>query len=160
MQNSPKRVKGFKGVVVDLIKTYPGRTDEEYARMALAKGLCGSASKDPVFSLRTTLKKEYREGRMPEIRAVKVSGKPHYFPANYSQGGQSAVPRVDSAITLMLAPEVTEIVDVLVDVGKFSSRPDAVNWLLSQGIRAKVVELAQAKNTLQQIKQLKQSLSI
>ena len=71
---------GFKSIVRDLVFADPGHTAEEYARMALKKGLARSDSDDPVFSLQTTLRKEVREGRMPEMIAQKVNGRLHYFP--------------------------------------------------------------------------------
>ena len=152
--------KGFKKVVLDLIREKPGLTAEEYARMALDQRLCGSDSKDPVFSLKTTLMKECREGRMPTIKAIKVNGKFHYFPADQALSNQSTQQKKDIAVTVILPPDVIDIVDMLVELGKAKSRGEALGWLVREGIKAKKHDLDQAKEIFQEIKRLKQSISI
>lgn len=152
--------KGFKKVVVSLIRANPGHTPEEYATMALDHGLCGSDSRDQVFSLSTTLRKEVREGRMPEIKAVKVNGKLRYFPADYDTGQRVALPKKDSAVTILLPPDVTKNVDILVELGSLGSRGDTLIWLAREGIKAKQQELENAEKVVQQIRGLKQSVSI
>jgi len=72
----------FTEVVPDLITRYPGFTAKEYAKMAIAQGLCERDSQNSLLSLQATLIKEYREGRMPQIKIVKVDRKTRYFPAN------------------------------------------------------------------------------
>jgi hypothetical protein len=72
----------FNNIIQDLIANYPGCTAKEYAKMAVDQGLCNSDSYDVLFSLQTTLIKEYREGRMPQIKIVKVDRKTRYFPAD------------------------------------------------------------------------------
>ncbi len=152
--------KGFKKVVVSLIYANPGLTPKEYAEMALKQGLCGSDSKNPVFSLQTTLMKEVREGRMPEIKAHKVNGKLCYFPVNYNTGQQVALPKKDSAVTILLPPDVAKTVDMLVDLGTLSSRGEALIRLAREGMKAKQQELQKAEKIAQQIGGLKQSISI
>ena len=76
---------GFKSVARQIIEERPGLPADEYARIALQRGLCGSDSTNPVFSLASTLRKEYREGRMPDLRAEKVNGRLCFFPADYSE---------------------------------------------------------------------------
>lgn len=128
--------------------------------MALDQGLCGSDSKNPVFSLQTTLMKEYREERMPGIKAVKVNGKLRYFTADQTPSGQGTEQKGEIGITVILSPNDTEIVDMLVEVGKAKSRSEALLWLVHEGIRAKKHELDQAKKIFQEIERLKQSISI
>lgn len=152
--------KGFKKVVVSLIRANPGLTPDEYATMALDHGLCGSDSKNQVFSLATTLRKEVREGRMPEIKAVKVNGRLHLFPIDYDTGQRITLPKKDSAVTLLLPPDVTKNVDNLVELGSFGNRGDALIWLAREGMKAKQQKLENAGKVVQQIKGLKQSVSI
>lgn len=151
---------GFKKIVVELIKKYPGLTAEEYAKMALDQGLCGSDSKNPVFSLATTLRKEYREGRMPSIRAEKIGGKLRFYPLNYPDNKQDKSHKPDVAITGVLSAEDSESIDALVEIGKFKNRSEALSWLVKEGIKTKQEELNQAKDILNKIRQLKNSLTI
>jgi len=50
--------------------------------MAIDQDLFNSYSHIDLFSLQTMLIKEYREGRMPQVKIVKVDRKTRYFPAN------------------------------------------------------------------------------
>ena len=72
----------FNNMVQDLIAKYPGCTAKEYAKMIIDQGLCSSESKYTLFSLQNTLMKEYRDGRMPQIKIVRVDRKTRYFPAD------------------------------------------------------------------------------
>ena len=72
----------FTKVVPDLITRYPGCTAKEYAEMAIDQGLCDSDSQNSFLSLQASLIKEYREGRLPQIKIVKVDRKTRYFPAD------------------------------------------------------------------------------
>ena len=72
----------FTNIVQDLIARCPGCTAKEYAKMLIDQGLFGSDSQNTLFSVQTTLIKEYREGRMPQIKIVKVDRKTRYFPVD------------------------------------------------------------------------------
>src|SRR5437016_2488110 len=102
---------GFKSIVRDLVRAHPGLSSDEYAIMALEKGLARSDSKDPVFALQSTLRKEVREGRMPDIIARKVDRKLHYFPANQSPSLLAGTPPLPVANT---EPQKTAQLTVLV----------------------------------------------
>jgi hypothetical protein len=71
----------FNNILQDLIARYPGCTAKEYAKMLIDQGLCDNGSWNTLFSLQTMLIKEYRDGRMPQIKVVKVDRKTRYFPA-------------------------------------------------------------------------------
>lgn len=163
-----KRITGSKEVFPDLIKVKPGLTAKEYAKMALDQGLCGSASKDPIFSLATTLMKEVREGRMPGIGA---SGRPQrFYPDNYTSSGdmkkiaddivKKTLTNWDKPITILLPNDVSESIETLIEVNKFENRPEALVWLAREGMKEKSLELAQVKKVVEQIKQLKQSVPV
>ena len=96
--------KGFKKVVPDLIARYPGCTAQEYAKMAIDQGLCSSDSQNSLFSLQTTLIKEYREGRMPQIKIVKVDGKTRYFPADNLKSAMRAYFRLAAQLEVTNKP--------------------------------------------------------
>lgn len=150
--------KGFKKVAPGLVQARPGLTDKDYAKMALDQGLCRSDSKDRVFSLATTMRKEVREGRMPGIKAVKVNGKLHFFPEDGTPNGP--MPNQDRPITVLLPADVAEAADLLLEVGKFENRSAALVWLAREGIKAKGLELAEVKRVVEQIRQLKQSVAV
>ena len=153
--------KGFKRVAPDLIRDKPGLTAYEYAEMALKQHLCGSDSKNPVFSLATTLMKEFREGRMPGIKAVKGhDNKLRYFPKHYDTNKQVASLGNDSPVTILLPTDVAKNVDMLVEIGKFTSRGEALIWLASEGIGANLQKLQDVEKRIQQIRDLKRSVSI
>ena len=163
-----KRITGSKKIFPALIKANPGLTAKEYARMALDQGLCGSASKDPTFSLATTLMKEVREGRMPGIRA---NGRPmRFYPDNYTSNEEmkkiaddvvkKTLSNWDKPITILPPADIFETISILVEVGKFENRTEALVWLAREGIKAKSPELAQVKKVVEQIKQLKQSVPV
>jgi hypothetical protein len=153
--------KGFKKVAPDLIQANPWLTPQEYAKMALDRHLCSSDSENPVFSLATTLMKEVREGRMPGIKGVKVNGRLRYGPAAQTPTNYSTTSsRPDIGVTVVLPPEVAQITDMLVEIEKFSNRGEALVWLAQEGITAREPELQGVKVAHQQIKRLKQSISL
>lgn len=153
--------KGFKKVAPDLIEANPWLTAPEYAKMALDQHLCSSDSRNPVFSLATTLMKEVREGRMPGIKAVKVNGRLHYGPAAQTPTNYSTMSsRRDIGVTVVLPPEVGQITDMLVELDEFRNRGEALIWLAQEGIKARDSKLQGFKIVHQQIKSLKQSISL
>ncbi len=148
---------GFKAVAPEVIRERPGLPPEEYARMALERGLCGSDSKkDPVFSLATTLRKEVREGRMPGIRAEKINGRLCYFPVDHPSEPKTQ-PGNGLRVEVMLPPDAARRVTDLLDIEEFSSPSEAVVWLLQAGIKAKQPALNEIANELQEIRQRKES---
>src|SRR5437660_11992490 len=85
--------KGFKRIVPSLVAEKPGLTSTDYARLALERGLVSSNATDPVFSLSSTLEKEFREGRLPELRMERVDGRRTFRPA--TEGSPSEPGSVD-----------------------------------------------------------------
>lgn len=150
--------KGFKKIIPNLVKANPGLTAKEYAKMALDRGLCISDSKDPTFSLATTLMKEVREGRMPGIKAIKGERPLRFYPDNNTS--EVSLHNWDKPITVLLPTDVAEATDILVEVGRFGNRSEALVWLTREGIKAKNVEIVQAKKVAEQIAQLKQSVLV
>lgn len=158
--------KGFShGVAPDLIREKPGMTKDEVAELALRRGLCGSDAKktDPVFSLGSTLAKEVREGRLPEVRAERVGGVLRYYPAS---GGPPKTPMIisspptgpDEAVSIRLPREHVEIADLLVEVGKYGSRSEALASLVSEGVSRNEALIKKARDAAAQIQAIKQSL--
>ena len=126
--------KGFKAIVGELIREKPGLTATEYARMALERGLCRSDSSDPEWSLGTTLAKEYREGRMPGIRAERIDGGLRYFPADHPLSAERSG---DIRVQVSVPGDVAEWVNVLIEAKKGWGPGEAITWLAQQGVKAR-----------------------
>lgn len=126
--------KGFKAVVKNLIRKEPGLTAREYARIALKRGLCGSDSSDPEWSLGTTLAKEYREGRMPGIRAERIDGGLRYFPADHPLSAERAA---DIRVQVSVPADVGHWVNVLIEAKQGWGPSEAITWLAQQGVKAR-----------------------
>ena len=134
--------KGFSHVVApDLVRQKPGMTAEEVAELALRRGLCSSDAKktDPKTSLGNTLAKEVREGRLPEIRAERVGGVLCYYPASdgpprSSTTTTSPPTSPDEPVSIRLPREKVEVADFLVEAGQFSTRSEALAYLVGEGI--------------------------
>ena len=162
--------KGFKKIIPDLVRANPGLTAKEYAKMALDQGLCNSDSKDPAFSLATTLMKEVREGRMLGVKAIRGERPQRFYPDNYTPSEamkkiaddivNKTLSNWDKPITILLPADVAQTMDMLVEVSRFGNRSEALIWLVREGIKTKNLELAQVKKVVEQIKQLKQSVTV
>lgn len=160
---------GFShGVAPGLIWAEPGKTPEYYARTALERGLATSDSKDPVFSLASTLRKEVREGRLPEFVQMKVGGRFCVFPANGAD--QRLTPDESKAsqaepsghgrdlITIRVSESVSRVADLLVEVGMRVSRSDAVAWMADEWVAANAQLIARAEDASERIRQIRNSL--
>src|SRR6476660_3479193 len=98
--------KGFTKAAEELIRKRPGLTSEELARIAIDQGLASSNSKDPVFSLKTTLDKEYRERRIPSVS----KNRGRYYPAGYQVEPEPA-PGPSVAVWVNLPEEQSQRID-------------------------------------------------
>ena len=92
--------KEFTKIVPDLVARYPGCTAKEYAKMAIDQGLCDGDSPNSFLSLQAALIKEYREGRMRQIKIVKVDRKTRYFPTDNLKGAMRAYFRLAAQIEI------------------------------------------------------------
>jgi hypothetical protein len=159
---------GFKAVVGELVRERPGLSSDDYAKIALERGLVHSDSRDPIFSLQSTLRKEVREGRMPEIVARKVGGKLHFFPANQDGAtpAKSASPALNlkqdfaASFTVLVPQEIAFELDLLVELGKAKSRSEALIRLARIGIDTKRSVLNRAREVHEQTKRMRDSLPL
>ena len=160
---------GFKSVVRDLVRAHPGLSSDEYAQMALDKGLATSDSRNPVFSLQSTLRKEVRERRMPDVIARKVDGKLHFFPANQDpmvsvNDHASAVSGMRAhesvSLTVLVPNDIVTVLDLLVELNKVRNRADALLRFVRIGLDAKRLELDRASEFNQRTKKTRESFSL
>ena len=159
---------GFKAVVGELVREQPGLSSDDYAKIALERGLVHSDSRDPIFSLQSTLRKEVREGRMPDIMSRKVGGKLHFFPANHdgvlpAKSGPSTLnlkPDATASLTVLVPQEIGAELDLLVELGKAKSRSEALIRLARIGIDTKRSVLNRAREVHEQTKKMRDSLPL
>jgi hypothetical protein len=151
---SPQR--GFTRAAWQLIHETPGLTAEEYADIALKRGLARSNSRDPRQSLATTLGKGVREGRMSGIRREQVDGKLRYFPGDYRPETKTQ-PDNGLRIEVTLRPDAARRVRDLVEIGKFSTPSEAASYLLEEGVDSKRSALDRISSELEEIRRRKES---
>ena len=156
--------KGFShGVAPDLINERPGMKSLQVAELALSRNLCSSDSKTPALSLGQTLAKEVREGRLPEVVARKVGGVLCYYPAT-SNGAETPTivkpPSVnrDETVSIRLGSDTVELIDQMVEVGKFGTRSEALAWLVGEGIANNEELLEKVMTAVKQIRSIKASV--
>ena len=175
--------KGFShGVAPDLVRQKPGMTANEVAELALSRGLCSSDAKDPVDSLGKTLAKEVREGRLPEVYANRVGGLLRYYPAEvwdmergetwvlppdaFTPDGQaprvaavtSAPTALSETVSIRLPRDKVELADLLVEAGQFSTRSEALAYLVGEGIARNHPRIEKVRQAVEQIRAIKRSL--
>ena len=156
--------KGFTYTVApDLVRADPGRRGEEYADMAIRKGLAASDAKDPVQSLASSLAKEVREGRQKQIRREKDGSAIRYYPALSlevsAEGEKQILPaRREEAVSLRLEPDTARNVDMLVEIGTHRTRSDALAWLVAEGLSKNQQKIREVQKAVKQIREIKRSL--
>ncbi len=150
---SPK--KGFKKLFPQLVEERPGMTAEDYARWALQDGRAASNSKDPVFSLRSTAEKEYREGRLPTVK--KLDGR--FYPADSYTSDQELSRSLARKLVVVPSDETLRDLDLLIEV-KDWTRSEAIEWLIDEGRKARRSDLDNLRIVHNKIKRLKRSTSI
>jgi len=157
--------KGFShGVAPDLIRQKPGMTAQQVAELALNADLCGSDSKTPISSLANTLAKEVREGRHPEVRAERVGGVLRYYPVS-DDGLPEGSPTVSlpakglyETVSIRLPREMAGVADLLVEAGQYSTRSEALAWLVGEGILRNELRVKKVRGAVEQIRAIKRSL--
>ena len=151
--------KGFShGVAPDLVRESPGMTSRQVAELAMSRGLSSSDAKDdPVFSLGSTLAKEVREGRLPEVVARKERGVLRYYPAGVGESGATSSDSHEM-ISVRLPQAQIQIADQLVQVDKFGSRNEALAWLVTEGIARNRDTVDKVNAAVQRIRAIKSSL--
>ena len=151
------------GVANDLISENPGRTDKEIVRDALARGIIGSRGHDPLAGQRGALLKMYLAGRLPDIWRDESRRPYRYYPKRTANDHldskhPTTVQPVIQGITFRPTTEQDKVLTALVSVGAFSTRTEAIQSVLDQGVAAKRDFIQQALDTHQQIEQLRQGL--
>lgn len=141
-------------VATRMIPDSPGKTARWYANEYLQLGDNLSDAKNPIESLANTLDKQVREEREKRIRRERIGGKYLFFPA-----GVSPQPNKEDIVAqISLSTQELEDIDNLIAVGKFKSRNNTIEWLVTEGIKSNRNYLDKVADTTRQIEQLKKGL--
>ena len=150
-------------VATNLICENPGRTDKEIVRDALTRGIIGTTGRDPLAGQRGALLKMYLAGRLPDIWRDESRRPYRYYPKrtgndHLDSKRPTPVHPITQGITFRPTTEQDQVLTALVSVGAFSTRTEAIQWVLDQGVAAKRGFIQQALDTHQQIEKLRQEL--
>jgi len=159
--------KGFSHEVAPgLIAEEPGRPAEYYADKALYLGLSASDSKSPVHSLASTLRKEAREGRLPELYTQKRGGRLCFFPVDGSDGeseagpvGQSNKQPRERVVTVHLGEDIHSVIDHLIDIGRHRTASDAIRWMVGQWFRQNAGYVRRVHKAANQVRAIRTALA-
>ena len=159
-----------------LINEDPGHPAEVYARRALERGLSESNSQGPVFSLASSLARTVREQRLPSIRRAQVDGVYCYFPAETTADTPDRdVSRSDNSgrtdervrrghdttiIPIGVGDEVLHAVDLLVEIGQYQSRADAILWIADEWLAQNQVFIHRLVAAVERVRELRASLKV
>ena len=152
-------------IATDLIRENPGRTDKQIVRDALDRGIIGSRGRDPLAGQRGALLKMFLAGRLPDIWRDESRSPYRYYPKRTGNGhlnGKQSTSMQPSTQGITFRPTVEQdrVLTALVSVGAFSTRTEAIQWALDQGLEAKRDFIHQALETHQQIEKLRQGLKM
>lgn len=156
--------KGFSHEVAPvLIRETPGESPEYYAGIALNRGLASSDSKSPLQSLASTLRKELREGRLPEFRTMKRGGRIRVYPATAAVDSESESrksPRQPATvpISVTVTRDVHEAAALLVEVGKQATYGESISWMAQQWLNDSVSYLAKVRQAALQMREIRNAI--
>ncbi len=150
-------------VATRLIGENPWRTTDEIVSDALARGIIGGRRRDPIAGQGGALVKMYLEDRLPEICRDDTRLPYRYYPKGIGNSQRQATPArpleaAPQTTSFRSTPEQDKILTALISIGAFSSRTDAIKWLLDQGIAAKQDLIQQALETHKQIEHLRKEV--
>jgi hypothetical protein len=142
-------------VATRLIHQNPGRTAQEIVEDALNCGIIGGT----VLGQKGALSKMFNGGRLPDVRRDEERRPQRFYPRNRKGDGPTDRPESSSqVISFRPTPRQDRVVTALVSVGVASTRTDAVQWLLEQGISAKADYVERALATQAQIDELRRGM--
>jgi hypothetical protein len=111
----------------------------ELARRALQRGLVSSASKDPVFSIATTVAKNIRDGayNRPELVSIRTAeGRKIGLPEWNRERHVRRLVQTSRPSTITLPPDIAQGIRLAVDAGVGASEQDVVVLLVKRGLAA------------------------
>ena len=122
-------------VATRLIRENPGRSAGEIVRDALDCGIISTRGRDRIAGQVGALASMYNGGRLPEVWRDEQN-RPYRYYLKGATFVQPSPKLISEPITFRPTPKQEEILTALTETRKFSSRSEAIIWLLDQGIAA------------------------
>ncbi len=120
----------------------------QIARIALNKGYVTSSSKNPVFSIATTIEKNIRENRYnsPRLEFIRTTegrkiGLPDMKAANESKSGQISSDSALKRVTLELPSELVDQIQLAYQANLADSYEETYVLLLKHGLKSYTGEI-------------------
>lgn len=150
-------------IATELIRENPSKTSKEIVRDALDRGIIGSRGRDPLAGQGGALVKMFLQDRLPDIWRDESSHPYRYYPkrtGNEPLNGKQSSPMQPSAQGITFRPTVEQerVLASLDSVGAFSTRTEAIQWLLDQGIAAEHDLIQKALEAHKQIEDLRKGV--
>ena len=144
-------------VATRLIRENPGRSAEEIVRDALDGGIISTRGRNRTAGQKGALVKMYKGGRLPEVWRDEQHRPYLYYPKETTSVQQLPKP-ISEPITFRPTPKQEEILTALTDTRKFSSRSEAIIWLLDQGIAANQEDIRRIIDAYTEIEHLRRKV--
>jgi metal-responsive CopG/Arc/MetJ family transcriptional regulator len=144
-------------VATRLISENPGRSAQEIVRDALDRGVIRTRGRNRIAGQVGALAAMYNRRRLPEVWRDE-----HHRPYRYYLKGATSVqpsPKlISEPITFRPTPRQEEILTALTETRKFSSRSEAIIWILDQGIAANQEDIRRIIDAYKEIEQLRRKV--
>ena len=153
-------------VATMLIQETPYRSAKEIVSDAIHREVISTGGRDPLAGQVGALAKMYNDGRLPQVGRDESRRPYKYYPldgriADNPEVRPRQVARVHPAtITLRPTAEQDEVLNALISVRACSSRSQAIDWLLTQGIAAHRETIQEALKVHGQIEELRRAVTI
>jgi hypothetical protein len=140
-----------------LITENPGRSAQEIVRDALDSGIIGSRGRNRIAGQVGALVKMYNRGNLPEVRRDEQQRPYRYYPRGAATAQPPSKP-ICEPVTFRPTLEQEEVLTALTETRRFSSRSEAVIWLLNQGIAANQGDIRRITQTYAEIERLRRQV--
>ena len=144
-------------VATTLIRENPGWSAQEIVRDALSRGIIGSKGRYPIAGQAGALVKMYIGGRLPEVQRNEQQRPYRYYPKGAVYVQPPSKP-TSEPITFRPTQRQEEILTALTETKKFSSRSEAVHWLLDKGIASKQGDISKIMETYREIERMQREV--
>ena len=144
-------------VATKLIVENPGRTAQQIVRDALDRGIISSRGRNRIAGQVGALAKMYNDGRLLEVRRDEQQRPYRYYPKGSVTVHPPSKP-VAEPVTFRPTLVQEEVLTALTETRRFSSRSEAVVWLIDEGIAAKQSYVDRITQTYREIERLRRQV--
>ncbi len=144
-------------VATTLIRENPGWSARDIVKDALRHGIIGSKGRNPVAGQVGALSKMYNSGRLPEVQRDEQQSPYRYYPKGAVRVQFPPKPTPEP-VTFRPTLQEEEILTALTETKRFSSRSEAVHWLLDKGIASKQGDISKIMETYREIERMRREV--